>query len=78
VLTGSRGYYTSPGGWVLDTAGDRWIEIPPLEGRHVGVGGRAVTNAGRKLLVFGGARFDRPEGRLLDAAWIWSPPRPGA
>ena len=78
VLTGSRGYYTSPGGWVLDTAGDRWVEIPPLEGRHVVVGGRAVTSAGRKLLVFGGARFDRPEGRLLDAAWIWSPPRPGA
>jgi len=77
VLTKTRGYYTAPGGWVLDTAGDRWIEIPRLDGDRSGAGGRSIASAGRSLLLFGGYRFDRrhPAGKLLGAAWIWTPPR---
>jgi hypothetical protein len=42
----------------------------------VTVTGRALTAAGRKLFVFGGARFDHktPFGRLLRGVRIWSPP----
>ena len=38
--------------------------------------GRTLASAGRKLVLFGGARFDRknPGGRLLNSVWIWSPP----
>ena len=76
VLTKARGHYFSPGGWVFDTAGDRWIEIPRLDGDRSGAGGRSVAPAGRSLLLFGGYRFDskHPEGKLLDGAWIWTPP----
>jgi hypothetical protein len=76
VLTPTVGNYTAPGGWVLDTSNDTWIRVPHVEGRRVTVSGRALTNAGRKLLLFGGARFDRstPGGRLLNRVWIWSPP----
>ncbi len=79
VLTASRGHYSSPHGWILDTTRDRWIEIPRLGPERTHVGGRAVASAGRKLLVFGGARFSSktPGGRLLDAAWIWSTPTAG-
>jgi hypothetical protein len=79
VLTRARGHYFSPHGWILDAASDRWIEIPRLGPNRLHVGGRTVVSAGRDLLVFGGARFDRrnPDGRLLDAAWIWSPPTAG-
>jgi hypothetical protein len=78
VLTRARGHYFGSHGRVLDTTRDRWSEIPRLEPERTQIGGQTVTSAGRKLLVFGGARFDRktPRGRLLDAAWIWSPPRP--
>ena len=79
VLTRTRGHYFSPQGWMLDTTRDRWSEIPRLEGERTHIGGRTVTSAGRKLLVFGGAKFDRktPTGRLLNTAWIWSPPTAG-
>jgi hypothetical protein len=79
VLTRKRGHYFSPHGWVLDTTRDRWSEIPRLEPNRTHIGGRTVTSAGRSLLVFGGAKFDRntPDGRLLNATWIWSPPAPG-
>jgi hypothetical protein len=61
---------------VLDAANYKWFEIPRLEPDRVQVTGRAVVSAGRKLLVFGGARFSgtHPEGKLLDDGWIWTPP----
>jgi hypothetical protein len=79
VLTRGRGHYFSSHGWVLDTTRDRWSEIPRLEPNRTHIGGRTVTSAGRKLFVFGGAKFDRNTsgGRLLNNAWIWSPPAPG-
>jgi hypothetical protein len=78
VLTESRGHYANPHGWILDTTQNRWIEIPRLEPDRTHVGGRAVTNGGRQLLVFGGAKFSSktPGGRLLKGAWIWTPPAP--
>jgi hypothetical protein len=78
VLTRARGHYFSPHGWILDTTRDRWSVIPRLEPNPIHVGGRTVVSADRKLLVFGGATFDRkaPDGRLLDTTWIWSPPPP--
>jgi hypothetical protein len=79
VLTPSRGHYFTASGWVLDAAGERWLEIPQLAPDRFIVQGRAVAALGRKLLVFGGARFSNrePGGRLLAAGWIWSPPAPG-
>lgn len=79
VLTRTRGHYFSAHGWVLDTSRDRWSRIPRLGPNRTHIGGRTVTSAGRQLIVFGGARFDRtaPGGRLLDTTWIWSPPAPG-
>jgi hypothetical protein len=75
VLTPTAGHYFSPYGWVLDTSGDTWIRVPRLGGPRDPVSGRTLANAGRKLLLFGGARFDRknPDGRLLNKVWIWSP-----
>ena len=76
VLTPRTAHYFSANGWVLDTSNDRWIRVPRLDGSRAAVGGRALANAGRKLLLFGGARFGRttPGGRLLNSVWIWSPP----
>jgi hypothetical protein len=76
VLTPTAGEYFSEHGWVLDTSNDTWIRIPRLGGPRDPVNGRTLASAGRKLLLFGGARFDRknPDGRLLDSVWIWSPP----
>jgi hypothetical protein len=76
VLTPTGGHYFSPHGWVLDTSDNSWIRVPRLGGPRDTVSGRTLASAGRKLLLFGGARFDRktPGGRLLDSVWLWSPP----
>jgi hypothetical protein len=76
VLTPTTGHYFSPYGWVLDSSRDSWIRVPRLGGPRDPVNGRTLANAGRKLFLFGGARFDRkaPAGRLLKSAWVWSPP----
>lgn len=78
VLTRARGYYFSSHGQVFDATRDRWVEIPRPEPNRAQAGGETVVNAGRKLLVFGGARFDsdNPSGRLLNTARVWSPPAP--
>jgi hypothetical protein len=75
VLTQARGHYFSAHGWILDATRRRWIQIPRLEPRRAHVSGRTVTSAGRELLVFGGARFDRetPGGMLLGTGWTLSP-----
>ena len=76
VLTRERGHYSSLGGWVLDTTRDSWVRIPRLDRQRSGVFGRTIAEAGRSLLAFGGARFGRDGSRLLNDAWIWSPPPP--
>jgi hypothetical protein len=76
IATPGEGTYFAPPGLVLDTAGDRWLEVPQLGSDRVHVQGRAVAGAGWELFVFGGAAFSnrRPGGRLLRATSIWSPP----
>ena len=72
VLTASDAAYFGARGWVLDATTDRWLRVPRR--RRSAESGATVVNAGRELLVFGGARFDRRvRGRLLRRTWIWSP-----
>jgi hypothetical protein len=72
VLTESGGHYYGHRGWILDTATNEWIELPPLDAdEHVT--GRSVVSAGDGLLVFGGARWSGLDGTLLDDAWMWLP-----
>ena len=55
-----------------------WIRVPPLWRRRSAPLGWTTVNARRKLLVFGGARWNRahPDGQLLNDAWLWTPPAP--
>ena len=71
VLTATTAHYFGVDGWVLDATTDRWLRVPRR--RHRADSGATVVNAGRDLLVFGGARFDRRGGRLLRRTWTWSP-----
>ena len=55
-------------------AGRHYSLLAPRPRRRRGAdSGATVVNAGRNLLVFGGARFDRRGGRLLRRTWTWSP-----
>jgi hypothetical protein len=74
VLTDSAGHYFGYRGWILDTATDSWIQVPPLDTDEL-VTERTVASAGADLLVFGGARWKAQsfDATLLDDAWIWSP-----
>ena len=78
ILTRTRGHYLAPHSLVLDMTRGEWLRIPELWRARGAPSGWTVVNAGRKLLVFGGARFNRrhPEGQLLNAAWLWTPPPP--
>jgi hypothetical protein len=63
---------------VLDMTTENWIRVPSLwQGRDAPLGWTAV-NTRRKLLLFGGARWNRahPDGQLLNDAWLWTPPAP--
>lgn len=76
VLTRRLGTYSYPHGWVLDMAAGRWLLIPRLPtGWRFQLGGATAVGMNRKLLAFGGPRYGRNErGRLVNEAWIWSPP----
>jgi Tol biopolymer transport system component len=54
VLRRSGGYYFAGDGWVLDTTTDSWFEVARLDRERLH---ETVVNAGRPLLVFGGARL---------------------
>ena len=56
-------HYFGPSGWVLDATTERWLRVP--RHRRSADSGATVVNAGRDLLVFGGARFKRGRDRLL-------------
>ncbi len=78
VLTRTRLVGGIPSMLVLDMTTEHWIRVPPLwRGRSAPFGWTAV-NTRRKLLVFGGARWNRahPDGQLLNDAWLWTPPAP--
>jgi hypothetical protein len=79
VVTRTRGHYAFPHGLVLDTTRNRWILLPALPtGWGFEIGGATVVSMGRNLLAFGGPRFPRGSegGRLVNDAWVWSPPPP--
>jgi hypothetical protein len=64
---------------VLDMTRDDWVRVPRLWRDRTAPLGYTAVNTRRKLLVFGGARWNRlhPEGELLNGAWLWTPPAPG-
>jgi hypothetical protein len=76
VLTRTRLMGGIPRLLVLDMTRGDWIRVPRLWPERATPQGWAAANAGRSLIVFGGARFDRrhPDGVLLNHAWIWAPP----
>ena len=69
VLTRTGATYGAPQGYVLDMTTSTWLRVPALPQ----VQSRTVVAAGRDMFVFGGARFERADGRLLASARIWSP-----
>jgi hypothetical protein len=76
VLTGTRLVGGLPSMLVLDLTRNEWIRVPRLWRDRLAPQGWTRVNTGRKLLVFGGARWSRahPDGELLNDAWLWTPP----
>jgi hypothetical protein len=76
VLTRSRLLGGLPKGLVLDMTRDDWIRVPLPWRERAAPQGWTGVNTRRKLLVFGGARWNRthPEGALLNRALLWTPP----
>ena len=75
VLGVADAVYAYADGWVLDVADERWIEIPPLEGRYESSPRREQTTVGRDLFVFGGERPGGESGSYaINEAWLWHPP----
>ena len=76
VLTRSRLVGGSPNHLVLDMTREDWIRVPRLWSDRAAPHGWTAVNTRRKLLVFGGARWNRshPDGELLNDAWLWTPP----
>lgn len=61
--------YLGTSGLLLDARRGQWRRMPAFPG-----GGRAdptVVSAGRDAVVFGGVRWGRNGGHLLDDVWIW-------
>jgi hypothetical protein len=79
VLTRRRLVGGIPNTLVLDMTRKDWIRVPRLWRDRDWRQAPTIVNTRRKLLVFGGARWDRahPEGELLNDAWLWTPPPPG-
>jgi len=78
VLTRTRLFGGSPTALVLDWSREEWIRVPPIwPDRNAALGFTSV-NTRRGLLAFGGSRFNsrHPEGKLLNDAWLWTPPAP--
>jgi hypothetical protein len=71
--TDTTAEYTAASGWVLDTATGSWQQVPALPDGHVT--GRTVVAAGAEMLIFGGARWNRPRtsATLVSHTWIWKP-----
>jgi hypothetical protein len=78
VLTRTRLLGGRPTMLVLDLTRGEWIRVQRLWSDRTAPQGWTAANTRRKLLAFGGARFDRrhPEGELLNDAWLWTPPSP--
>jgi hypothetical protein len=76
VLTGTRLVGGGPNSLVLDITRNDWIRVPRLWRDRAAPLGWTAVNTRRKLLVFGGARWNRahPEGELSNDAWLWTPP----
>jgi hypothetical protein len=66
VLRKAAATFDYAGGSVLDVEAQEWIELRPIDDRVR----MSVTSLGRRLFQFGGAR----SGRLLNDAWVWTPP----
>ncbi len=79
VLTSARLVGGMPNTLILDMTRDDWVRVPRLWRDRDWRQGPTVVNTRRKLIVFGGARWNRahPDGELLNDAWIWTPPAPG-
>jgi hypothetical protein len=79
VLTRTRLVGGLPNLLVLDMTRGDWVRVPRLWPGHSAPLYSTSVNTRRKLLIFGGARFNRPhpEGQLLNDAWLWTPPPPG-
>ena len=79
VLTRTRLVGGVPNTLVLDTTREDWIRVPALWRDRDWRQGPTLVNTRRKLVLFGGARWNRahPDGELLNDAWIWTPPPAG-
>lgn len=71
--TDTTAEYVGVEGNVLDLATGTWQRVPALPGGTTT--GSTVVAAGARMLVFGGARWNRSQadGTLLSNAWIWKP-----
>jgi len=76
VLTRARLVGGLPSQLVLDMSRGDWIRVPRIWRTRDLRQGLTAVNTRRKLLLFGGARWNRthPEGELLNHAWLWTPP----
>lgn len=81
--TADYGYSDQWSSWILDVTDRSWVKIPPVP--DTGSSGLRLSNGttavGRSMFVFGGQRWetvdDLSTGRLLDDAWLWTPPAAG-
>jgi hypothetical protein len=74
VLGRTDAVYTSATGWLLDLSGARWVELSSPDERETFPDSN-IAAVGRDLFLFGGERWDGPQGELLGDAWIWRAPR---
>jgi hypothetical protein len=79
VLSRARLVGGIPDTLILDMTRGDWVRVPRLWRDRDWRQGPAYVNTRRKLILFGGARWNRahPDGELLNDAWIWTPPAPG-
>jgi hypothetical protein len=71
IYAAGERYVVSGQGWVFDAIEERWIELSrPPEAPEAEA---AATWTGDRLAVWGGVRWDRSDGQLLNEGWLWSP-----
>ena len=75
VVGSDTAAYVDVHGAALDLTRDEWIEIPDLPGDDAETFNRTIVAAGMALFAFGGESWADPAGRVLDAAYLWIPPR---